>query len=127
MAAGQLSLTDPDLSIGEELASWGKVALLETIGRTTARPATTGVGFFEDPDGSLLVAAGSESADWVLNLRANSHCRATIGDRVRGYEASEIADDAALSHAISELILKYGTPAEKLGHGPVFRLTPLEA
>ena len=83
---------------------------------------TTPVGFAQDVDGSLLVAAGSDTADWALNLRANPHCRVTIGDRVAAYEAAEV-DEAERGPAVVQLILKYGTPAERLGHGPVFRLT----
>jgi hypothetical protein len=84
---------------------------------------TTAIGFVETEDGSLLVAAGSDESDWALNLRANPACRATIGDRVATYDAAEIeGDDRA--RAVTDLILKYGTPAERLGHGPVFRLTP---
>jgi len=85
---------------------------------------TTPVGFAMDYDGSLLLAAGSDRADWALNLRAHASCRATIGDRVAAYEAAEV-DDGELGRAVVQLILKYGTPAERLGHGPVFRLAPV--
>ena len=122
MAARQRPLTDADRSIGEELADWGKVALLETIGRTSGTPVTTPVGFVQEPDGSLLVAAGTDTADWAQNLRANPSCRATIGDRVAAYAAAEV-DEGERGRAVVLLILKYGTPAERLGHGPVFRLT----
>ena len=114
---------DGDGSIGEELATWGKVALLETIGRISGRPVRSAVGFSEEEDGSLVVAAGSESADWALNLRANPACRATVGERTAAYEVTEI-EGAERSQAVVALILKYGTPAERLGHGPVFRLRP---
>ena len=110
-------------SIGEELARWGKVALLETIGRNTGNPVTAAVGFVENPDGSLFVAAGSESSDWALNLARNPRVRVTVGDRNASFEA-RAADDSERARAITDLILKYGTPAERLGHGPVFRLDP---
>lgn len=113
-------MTDP---IGEELAEWGKVALLETVGRSSGRPVRTAVGYIEERDGSLFVAAGSESADWALNLRANPECQATIGERSAGYRAVEL-DDGQRAGAITALILKYGTPAERLGRGPAFRLRP---
>lgn len=113
-------MTDPS-AIGEELARWGKVAMLETIGRVSGKPVQSAVGFLENDDGSLLVAAGSDSADWALNLRANPACRATVGERAAAYMAAEI-QDAERSQAVVALILKYGTPAERLGHGPVFRL-----
>lgn len=112
-----------ELSIGEELAAWGKVALLETRGRRSGRPQAAAVGFIEEDDGSLLVAAGSEATDWARNLRADNRCRATIGDEMRDYRADEV-DGPDRGRALTQLILKYGTPAERLGHGPVFRLRP---
>ncbi len=110
-------------SIGEELAGWGKVALIETMGRVSGAPANAAVGFFEDDDGSLLIAAGSEAADWALNLWANPACRVTIGERVTPCHANEV-EGADRALALAQLVLKYGTPAERLGHGPVFRLVP---
>jgi deazaflavin-dependent oxidoreductase (nitroreductase family) len=117
---------DSDRSIGEELADWGKVALLETIGRVTGNPVTAAVGFLEQPDGALVVAAGSDTSDWGANLRANPTCRATIGERTGSFAAMEI-DGPELAAAIASLILKYGTPAERLGRGPVFRLVPTDS
>ena len=107
--------------IGTELAGWGKVALLETRGRRSGRPVSAAVGFVEDEAGNLFVAAGSETAAWALNLRADAHCRATIAERSMAYTAHEI-DGSLRAQALTGLILKYGTPAERLGHGPVFRL-----
>ena len=43
-----------DRAIGEELADWGTVLLLETRGRTSGAPLTVAVGYIEEPDGSLL-------------------------------------------------------------------------
>jgi deazaflavin-dependent oxidoreductase (nitroreductase family) len=117
-------VTTDDRSIAEDLTDWGKVVLLETIGRTSGRPAKAAVGFIAEPDGSLLVAAGSNDSDWALNLSANPACRATIGDKTTPCVAEEVDDDDR-SRAITGLILKYGTPAERLGRGPVFRLVPL--
>ena len=115
-------MTD-ETSIGEQLAEWGKVALVQTRGRVSGRPSHAAVGFIEEPDGSLLVAAGSEDSDWVRNLRADARCAVTIGDRTAPFSALEI-DGPERSRTLIELVLKYGTPAEKLGHGPVFRLSP---
>jgi deazaflavin-dependent oxidoreductase (nitroreductase family) len=112
-----------DRSIGEELVGWGKVALIETTGRVSGVPFSAAVGFVEDDDGSLLIAAGGETADWALNLRAHPTCRVTIGERVTGCHASEV-EGADRARALAGLVLKYGTPAERLGHGPVFRLVP---
>ncbi len=124
MAARFEPLTDSDRAIGEELAGWGKVALIETVGRVSGMAVTAAVGFIEDPDGSLLVAAGTDASDWALNLRADPHARVTIGDRTGPFEATE-SDDAERARAVAELILKYGTPAERLGRGPTFRLRPI--
>ena len=125
MAARHVALTDkPYRSIGEELAGWGKVALIETRGRHSGRPATAAVGFVGDDDANLFVAAGSDSADWALNLRSEPRCQATVGEVTAGYVAIEIEGDERAG-ALVRLVLKYGTPAEKLGHGPVFRLEPL--
>ena len=130
MAARHEPLTDPahvessNRSIGEELADWGKVALIETVGRVSGTAASAAVGFIEEPDGSLLVAAGSDASDWVLNLRAHPRARVTIGERSAAYVAAE-GDDQDQSRAVAELVLKYGTPAERLGRGPVFRLRPV--
>lgn len=102
------------------------MALLETHGRVTGSLARAAVGFVGEPDGSLLVAAGDPDADWALNLVADPRCRVTIGDRAVSAEAVEL-DGADRSRAIRELILKYGTPSERLGSGPAFRLTPIAA
>jgi deazaflavin-dependent oxidoreductase (nitroreductase family) len=122
MAARRLPLTSDDPAIGDQLAEWGKVALIETTGRITGKPARAAVGFVEAEGGALVVAAGSESADWALNLRVDPRCTVTIGDSSATYLATEAGDDERAS-AVTRLILKYGTPAERLGRGPVFRLT----
>ena len=110
-------------SIGEELADWGKVALIETVGRVSGTAVSAAVGFIEDTDGSLLVAAGSDAADWALNLQVDARLRVTIGDKSAAYLAV-LATETERTRAVAELILKYGTPAERLGRGPVFRLRP---
>jgi deazaflavin-dependent oxidoreductase (nitroreductase family) len=115
----------PD-SYGEQLAAWGKVVMLETTGRVSGRAIRTAVGFVAEPDGSLLVAAGNPGADWAANLRAEPACHGAIGGERRAYRAEEL-EGPERSRAISELILKYGTPSERLGAGPAFRLRPREA
>ena len=97
--------------------------MLETNGRVTGALARAAVGFIEEPDGSLLVAAGDEQADWSLNLLADPRCHVTIGERRAAAEAVEL-QGADRARAIRELILKYGTPSERLGSGPAFRLVP---
>ena len=109
--------------IGEELASWGKVLRLRTHGRVSGEPGWTALGFVERPDGTLLVAAGAETADWVLNLRADPRCEVDVEGRAGAATAEELDGDRR-SEAIVALILKYGTPAERLGRGPAVRLVP---
>lgn len=110
----------PD-QIGDELAAWGKVARLDTRGRVSNRTASANVGFVEDADGSLLVAAGDPDADWAHNLEAEPGCRVTIGDQAWDAVAEPL-DRVEAGRAIARLILRYGTPAERLGRGPAFRL-----
>jgi deazaflavin-dependent oxidoreductase (nitroreductase family) len=112
-------------TIGEELAAWGKVALVETRGRVSGRPVRTAVGFVEGTDGSLAVAAGAEDADWALNLRARPRAKVKIGDSTFDFVSLELFE-AERNAAIASLILKYGTPAERLGAGPAFRLVRVD-
>jgi deazaflavin-dependent oxidoreductase (nitroreductase family) len=116
-------VTDAEADIGAQLAAWGKVAIVETRGRRTGRPARAAIGFIEEPDGALLVAAGDPDADWARNLEESPGCIVTIGERTRPFRAEPL-DIAETNAAIVELILRYGTPAERLGRGPAFRLRP---
>jgi F420H(2)-dependent quinone reductase len=77
------------------------------------------------PDGSLLVAAGEPDADWARNLESDPRGRVTIGDRTFDVTGESLAG-ADAQKAIVGLILKYGTTAERLGRGPVFRLRPVD-
>jgi len=81
----------------------------------------TPVGFVEDPDGSWRIAAGDPDANWALNLRADPRCRVTIAESVVDALAEEL-EGGELAATVRDLILKYGTPAERLGRGPGFRL-----
>ena len=110
--------------MAEQLASWGKVVLLETRGRASGGPANAAVGFIEEADGSLLVAAGDPKAHWALNLMADPEAVVRIEDR-RWRISAELLDGPERHHAIRELILRYGTPSEGLGRGPSFRLRPV--
>lgn len=110
--------------LGEQLVGWGKVLRLETRGRTTGRPIEVAVGFVEEPDGSFLIAAGAPETAWARNLDAEPSCRMATGDDLRPAVAAPLAG-ADANRAVRELILKYGTPAERLGRGPAFRLRPV--
>jgi deazaflavin-dependent oxidoreductase (nitroreductase family) len=112
--------------IGAQLAAWGKVLMIETRGRQTGRPARTPLGFVEEPGGSWLVSAGAADADWALNLDASGRASIELDGR-RIEVAAEPLDDAEHARAVRQLILRYGTPAERLGAGPSFRLRALDA
>jgi deazaflavin-dependent oxidoreductase (nitroreductase family) len=110
----------------DELVASGRFVRIETRGERSglARPVT--VGFVEDDlyPGALLVAAGSAETSWARNLVADPTCLVTTGDR--SFEAiAEPLGGADHARAVRELILRYGTPAEGLGHGTSFRLRPV--
>jgi deazaflavin-dependent oxidoreductase (nitroreductase family) len=107
--------------LGEQLAGWGKVIRLETRGRSSGRRSQVAVGYVEDGDGSLLVAAGTAQTDWGRNLLADPRCTVTLGGE-RWTATAELLEGSEAARAVRELILRYGTPAERLGRGPVFRL-----
>jgi deazaflavin-dependent oxidoreductase (nitroreductase family) len=110
------------MDIGEQLAGWGKAARIETRGRVSGRPAQAHVGFIEEPDGSIVVAAGPR-AHWAANLLAEPDCTVTVGER-SFVGVAEPLEGPEFAAAIRELILRYGTPAERLGSGPAFRIRP---
>ncbi len=85
--------------------------------------AAAAVGYIEEADGGLLVAAGSPDAAWARNLEADPRCRVTIGERTLDMTAEPL-DPAEATRVVIGLILRYGTPAEGLGRGPAFRLRP---
>ncbi len=113
-------IVDP---IGEELAAWGKVLIIETRGRLSGRPARAAVGFVEESSGTWLVTAGSPDADWARNLELEPAATLEVGGR-RVAVVAEPLDEAAHARTVRELILRYGTPAERLGLGASFRLRP---
>jgi hypothetical protein len=84
------------------------------------------VGFVDEPDGSILVAAGAPARDWAANLLADPRVDVrTVGRAFTG-EAELLDDrDPRRARAIRELILRSGTPAEGLGSGPVFVIHPV--
>jgi deazaflavin-dependent oxidoreductase (nitroreductase family) len=112
-------------SMEEDLAAWGKVITLETRGRRTRHPRRVSVGFVETPAGGLLVAASSEQTQWARNLLAHGRCDVEWAGVRRPYRAT-LLEPEARNAAVRSLILKYGTPAERLGAGPAFELRPLD-
>lgn len=94
-----------------------------TRGRISGRPRPVAVGYLEEPDGSLLVAAGDPEVDWARNLEADPRCTVTVGERTWDAVAEALGPTEA-ARAVTGLILRYGTPSEGLGRGPAFRLRP---
>jgi hypothetical protein len=79
------------------------------------------VGFVREADGSVLVAANGPEQAWGQNLEAEPRVTVEIGDE--RYEAvAEPLHGSDHALAVRELILRYGTPSERLGTGPSFRL-----
>jgi deazaflavin-dependent oxidoreductase (nitroreductase family) len=108
-----------------ELVALGRAALLVTRGRITGEPRSVAVGYVDEPDGSVLVAANGPRSSWGLNLLADPSVHVEIGERRFEAEAEELGR-ADHGRAVRELILRYGTPSEGLGTGPSFRLRPVE-
>jgi hypothetical protein len=111
----------------DDLVATGRYARLEFASIDPERPrASVTVGFVELPDGALAVAATAPDARWATSLAQARRARVTIADRSYEATASELAPaDPARNAAIRDLILRYGTPSEGLGLGPVFRLDPV--
>ena len=110
----------------DDLVASGRFVRIEARGERSglARPVT--VGFVDDElqPGALLVAAGSSETAWARNLLADPACRVTTSDRT--FEAIAVPlERADHARAVRGLILRYGTPAEGLGHGTSFRLSPV--
>lgn len=121
--AGPEELDVPDAA-GAELVAWGKAILLETTGRRTGRTRATPIGFLEEADGTLRIAASEETTGWARNLTADPRCHVTLRGVRAAYRAEPLGDPER-SATVTALILRYGTPAERLGAGPAFRLRPV--
>jgi deazaflavin-dependent oxidoreductase (nitroreductase family) len=109
----------------DELVAAGRYARLETRGRFTGLPRVVTIGFIEEHDGAILLAARA-GAHWADNLLADPRCLITVGERSWPAVAEEL-EGSEFDRTIQEHILRYGTPAEMLGHGPAFRLRPVAA
>jgi len=108
----------------DDLVASGRFVRIEMRGGRSGRARSVTVGFVEDADGSLLIAAGSPTTAWARNLEADGRCVAHVAER-RFDAYAEPLSPADHARAIRELILRYGTPAEGLGAGPSFRLRPV--
>ena len=112
-------------SLADDMAAWGKVITLVTRGRRSGRRRRVALGFVEAPDGTLLVAAADDLAEWALNLLAEPRCDVERDGRSYPCRA-ELLPDAGHHATVAALVLKYGTPAERQGGGPAFRLIPID-
>jgi hypothetical protein len=106
--------------VSDDLVASGRLLRLETVD-ADGHVRRTRLGFVREPDGSLLVAAGDPDARWAADLDADPRCGVTIADEGGWYEAIPL-EGSDRAHAIRELILRGGTPAERLGIGPAYRL-----
>ena len=71
------------------------VLLLETVGRRTGQRRTTPVQYLADGDTFVVVASNAGAARppaWYLNLRADPHARAQVGERSIDVLAREVTD-----------------------------------
>jgi hypothetical protein len=61
---------------------------------------------------------------WADNLLADPTVEVEVGER-RFMANAEPLEGPDHARVVRGLILRYGTPAERLGRGPTFRLRPL--
>jgi hypothetical protein len=113
--------------VDDELVASGRYARLEIAARDGGPPTQrVTVGFVGLDDGAIVVAATAPDARWARSLADVRRARITMGDRSFDASATELTTtDPVRSAAVRDLILRYGTPSEGLGRGPVFRLDPL--
>lgn len=109
----------------DDLVALGRVARLEITGRRSGETRHVAVGFVEAADGTLIVAARSPEAAWAANLETAGSADVMIGERSVTVDAELLEPgDPRRAAGVRDLILRYGTPSEALGRGPVFRLVP---
>lgn len=119
--------TERTPALDAELASDARFVRLTTRGRRSGQPRLVTVGFVAEADGSILVAAGASDSAWARNLLAEPDVEVTIGERTYLGRAEALDDrDPRRGRAVRELILRYGTPSEGIGSGPIFAIRPVE-
>ncbi len=109
--------------IGERMAASGRMAMIETVGRSSGRRFRTPVGYVQNSDGSLWVGAGRLESHWPKNLLANATCHVRAGSVDSDFTAVELHGEEREA-AMTAIHAKYGAPASRVGTGPVFRLVP---
>ena len=117
--------SDTSRSLEADLVAWDKVIIIETKGRHSGRQRRAAVGFVETAGGALLVAANDDATHWGQNLMADPNCRVQRRGVFTASSAVLLGDQERRA-VVTDLILKYGTPAEQQGSGPAFRLEAVE-
>ena len=114
-------------ALDDAFAADTRFARLRTRGRRSGEWRAVTVGFVDEPDGSILVAAGSLDRAWAANLLADPAVEVAVAGRAFTGEAEVLDDrDPRRGRAVRELILRYGTPSEGLGSGPIFVIRPVD-
>ena len=116
-------MTEPEAtrSVEADLTAWGKTVVLETVGRASGRARRVTLGFIEESHETILVAASDDTTQWALNLVAEPHCHIERDGSRRAGRAVLLPPEER-NAVVAGLILKYGTPSERLGRGPAFRV-----
>jgi deazaflavin-dependent oxidoreductase (nitroreductase family) len=119
--------TDRIAALDDLLADDTRFARLRTRGRRSGASRPVTVGFVDEPDGSILVAAGAPDSGWARNLLADPVVEVEAGGRSFHGIAEALDDrDPRRGRAVRDLILRYGTPSEGLGSGPIFVIRPVD-
>jgi deazaflavin-dependent oxidoreductase (nitroreductase family) len=114
-------------ALDEAFADDDRFARLRTRGRTSGQARSVTVGFVAEPDGTILVAAGAPDSGWARNLLVDPTVEVVAGGRSFHGIAEALDDrDPRRGRAVRELILRYGTPSEGLGSGPIFVIRPVD-
>jgi hypothetical protein len=112
--------------VDDDLVATGRYARLDIDPIDGDRHRMITVGFVPGEDGSIVVAATAPDARWAGALATAAKVRVTIAERSFDATPEELAErDPGRGLAVRDLILRYGTPSEGLGRGPVFRLRPI--
>ena len=119
--------TERIAALDDAFATDARFARLRTRGRRTGAWRSVTVGYVDEADGSILVAAGSLDRAWAANLLADPRVEVAVAGRTFAGEAEALDDrDPRRGRAVRELILRYGTPSEGLGSGPIFVIRAVE-
>ena len=105
-----------------DLLAWGKT-ITPRDHRTPQRASTAvTIGFVEQEHGVAARGGQLDARTGPPTCRPEPH--APWSSRHRRRVPAIPLDEPAAGRGRSGLILKYGTPAERLGAGPAFRLDP---